>query len=111
MLDVAVNAHGAAVHDAPGARAFAASTIWPTATAFTARYSEPRQAGLAVERGDVVDDLDALERATQTVRVGEVAHLRRGADLRERRRVSASAHERADVVAGPPASAARDDRR
>ena len=45
----------------------------PTATALTARYVSVGQAGLSIDGGDVVDDLDALHGPADRRRVAQIA--------------------------------------
>jgi hypothetical protein len=73
MLDVAVHADRAAVHDAPytsGGGGF-------NETADRGRVHRPiglgPEAGLSVDRSDVVDDVSIARRPAQRVRVGEIA--------------------------------------
>ena len=88
MLDVAVNADGAAVDDASRAAALARRSMTvPTAAALTARYSSSRKPGLPIDRGDVVDDLGAVGRARQRIGVAKIA-------LHDRDAVRASASAR-----------------
>ena len=68
MLDVAVHADRAAVHDAPDAGPGARARRWrPGASAFTLSVRRLGQARLPVEGGDVVDHVDAVHDAKQIV--------------------------------------------
>ena len=61
MLDVAVHADRAAVHDAPHAgRAGRLDRASPTAVGVDRAIQVVVEAGLPIERGDVVDDVDAV---------------------------------------------------
>ncbi len=66
MLDVAVDADGAAVNDPPRRRLRAAASTSPrTAVALTARYVSVEMPACAIDRGDVIDDVDAGDRVAE----------------------------------------------
>ena len=77
MLDVAVDADGAAVDDPPRAAGFAPPrSPCRTAVALTARYSLVAKARLPIDRGDVVDDLDTRRPRARATRVAQIAGRR-----------------------------------
>ena len=84
MLDVPVHAHGAAVHDASRASGGSSLDDRPHGRRVDRAVLGLRQAGLPVNRGDVIDDLDAADRAIERSAILE--RRRRAGSIPGRRR-------------------------
>ena len=112
MLDIAVNADGAAMHHA--AHAAVCRDLDNAARRFgidgaILGRSQPR---LPVERGDVVDDLDAAHRRLEAGAVAKVADRQLDARLLQALAALRIAHKRSDGIAasreGPRQMATRE---
>ena len=72
----------------------------PTAVGVHGSVSRDRPARLAIQRGDVVDDVGAFDGAAETRLVGQIALDDLDALRTKRRRTPAIAHQRANTIAG-----------
>ena len=100
MLDVAVDTDRAAVDDAPGAgaRPRLRSTV-RTAAALTGAVLVVAQTGLPIDRGDVIDDLDAADAARATRSASRRSPMTGSTPALASRRRAASADSGQTVVA------------
>jgi hypothetical protein len=100
MLDVPVDTHSAAVHDAFPAGGGSSFDYRPHGRRVDRPVSRLGQAGLPVDRGDVIDNVDATDRAIERSAILERAHG--GLDsweVGERGRLRRIADERTNGVA------------
>ena len=99
MLDVAVHANGAAVHDAADAGPRAGVDDRPWRFGVHLSISRLGQARLPVERGDVVDDVHAVHDAEEIVGRLQIANDRFHPGERRERCLRGAPHQDADRVA------------
>ena len=85
MLDVAVDADRAAVHDAADAGARGRVDHVRGCGRVDGAVDLVAEAGLPVHRGDVIDDVDAVGRGSQRVAIAQVARHQRDPGLFQRR--------------------------